>query len=343
MRHRTRSGRASNHARRRCRSPGIVVRLSRRWLFVARRRSMRSASCVVRGSPSTVGGFVTKAVRGSHLTMRAEEFAKRRRRGATCSPCPGGKRRVRYSRAFTPGIPPMLLTGVPEMTSRLFSPIAIGGMPFHNRIAVSPMCQYSADDGSATDWHLQHWMTLAMSGAGMVTIEATGVERRGRITHGCLGLYSDDNEAAAARGRWRRRGGWRGRAPASASSSPMPAARLPCTGRGRAARPSARATIPGRRSPLRPSPLPRAGMCPRRSTATGSPAITAAFVAAASAAAAGRLRLCRDPRRPRLSAPRIPVAARQPARRRLWRSARRTACASCSRSPARFAPPCRRR
>src|SRR5258708_5197000 len=85
------------------------------------------------------------------------------------------------------------------MTSRLFSPIEIGGMQLHNRIAVSPMCQYSADDGSATDWHLQHWMMLAMSGAGMVTVEATGVERRGRITHSCLGLYSDNNEAAAAR------------------------------------------------------------------------------------------------------------------------------------------------
>ena len=85
------------------------------------------------------------------------------------------------------------------MTSRLFSPIEIGGMQLHNRIACSPMCQYSADDGSATDWHLQHWMMLAMSGAGMVTAEATGVERRGRITHSCLGLYSDNNEAAAAR------------------------------------------------------------------------------------------------------------------------------------------------
>jgi 2,4-dienoyl-CoA reductase-like NADH-dependent reductase (Old Yellow Enzyme family) len=85
------------------------------------------------------------------------------------------------------------------MSSRLFSPIAFGGMRFNNRIAVSPMCQYSADDGSATDWHLQHWMSLAISGAGLVTIEATGVERRGRITHGCLGLYSDSNEAAAAR------------------------------------------------------------------------------------------------------------------------------------------------
>jgi 2,4-dienoyl-CoA reductase-like NADH-dependent reductase (Old Yellow Enzyme family) len=85
------------------------------------------------------------------------------------------------------------------MPSRLFSPIEIGGVQFNNRIAVSPMCQYSADDGSPTDWHLQHWSTLAMSGAGMITIEATGVERRGRITHGCLGIYSDDNEAAIQR------------------------------------------------------------------------------------------------------------------------------------------------
>jgi 2,4-dienoyl-CoA reductase-like NADH-dependent reductase (Old Yellow Enzyme family) len=86
------------------------------------------------------------------------------------------------------------------MTSLLFSPIDVGGMHLPNRIAVPPMCQYSADDGSANDWHLQHWMMLGMSGAGMITIEATGVERRGRITHGCLGLYSDDNEAAIARG-----------------------------------------------------------------------------------------------------------------------------------------------
>lgn len=85
------------------------------------------------------------------------------------------------------------------MPAALFSPVEIGGMLFPNRIAVAPMCQYSAADGSATDWHLQHWMTLAMSGAGMVTMEATAVERRGRISHQDLGLYCDDNEAAAAR------------------------------------------------------------------------------------------------------------------------------------------------
>ncbi|TIO79631.1 MAG: NADH:flavin oxidoreductase/NADH oxidase [Mesorhizobium sp.] len=85
------------------------------------------------------------------------------------------------------------------MTSSLFQPITLGGLTFPNRIAVAPMCQYSAEDGSASDWHLHHWMNLAMSGAGMVTVEMTNVERRGRISHGCLGLYSDDNEAAAKR------------------------------------------------------------------------------------------------------------------------------------------------
>lgn len=84
------------------------------------------------------------------------------------------------------------------MSSHLFSPIEVGGMSFPNRIAVAPMCQYSADDGCPNDWHLQHWMALGMSGAGMITLEASGVERRGRITHGCVGLYSDANEAAIA-------------------------------------------------------------------------------------------------------------------------------------------------
>ena len=85
------------------------------------------------------------------------------------------------------------------MTSVLFSPLSLGPFTLPNRIAVAPMCQYSADDGSATDWHLQQIMQYAMSGAGLVTLEATGVERRGRITHGCLGIYSDDNEAALGR------------------------------------------------------------------------------------------------------------------------------------------------
>jgi 2,4-dienoyl-CoA reductase-like NADH-dependent reductase (Old Yellow Enzyme family) len=85
------------------------------------------------------------------------------------------------------------------MTSALFSPIRLSSLELANRIAVSPMCQYSADDGAANDWHLNHLGTLSQSGAALVVVEATGVERGGRITHGCLGLYSDDCEAALAR------------------------------------------------------------------------------------------------------------------------------------------------
>ncbi len=83
--------------------------------------------------------------------------------------------------------------------SKLFSPIRLAGQDLSNRIVVAPMCQYSASDGCATDWHLQHLMQLGLSGAGLVVIEATAVERHGRITHGCLGLYSDDCEAALGR------------------------------------------------------------------------------------------------------------------------------------------------
>ena len=85
------------------------------------------------------------------------------------------------------------------MTSHLFSPIKLGSVELDNRIVVAPMCQYSADDGSMTDWHMTHLGMLANSGAALVIVEATGVERRGRITHGCTGLYSDSNEAAMTR------------------------------------------------------------------------------------------------------------------------------------------------
>jgi 2,4-dienoyl-CoA reductase-like NADH-dependent reductase (Old Yellow Enzyme family) len=81
----------------------------------------------------------------------------------------------------------------------LFSPLQLGPVALANRIVVSPMCQYSADDGDASDWHLQHLMQLAMSAAGLVMMEVLAVERTGRITYGDLGLYSDSNERALAR------------------------------------------------------------------------------------------------------------------------------------------------
>src|SRR5712691_420459 len=85
------------------------------------------------------------------------------------------------------------------MPSALFSPIKLADLTLPNRIVVSPMCQYSANDGVANDWHLTHLGALANSGAGLLVVEATHVERFGRITHGCLGLYSDTSEAALRR------------------------------------------------------------------------------------------------------------------------------------------------
>ena len=81
----------------------------------------------------------------------------------------------------------------------LFTPLQLGGIVLPNRIAVSPMCQYSADDGCMNDWHLMHLGQLACGGAGLLMLEATHVTREGRITHACSGLYSDNNEAALDR------------------------------------------------------------------------------------------------------------------------------------------------
>ena len=81
----------------------------------------------------------------------------------------------------------------------LFTPFTLRELTLANRIVVSPMCQYSARDGNATDWHMQHLGSLAVSNAGLLMIEATAVEPEGRITPGDLGLYNDDNEAALDR------------------------------------------------------------------------------------------------------------------------------------------------
>ena len=83
--------------------------------------------------------------------------------------------------------------------SRLFEPFRIGELALVNRIVIAPMCQYSASEGSAGDWHLIHLGHLALSGAAMLIVEATAVSAEGRITAGDLGLYCDANEAALAR------------------------------------------------------------------------------------------------------------------------------------------------
>ena len=83
--------------------------------------------------------------------------------------------------------------------SRLFTPFRVSGLELRNRIIIAPMCQYSAHEGRATDWHVIHLGHLALSGAALLTIEATAVLPEGRISPHDLGLWSDDTEEALAR------------------------------------------------------------------------------------------------------------------------------------------------
>jgi hypothetical protein len=84
--------------------------------------------------------------------------------------------------------------------STLFSPFDLpspqGPLRLANRVVIAPMCQYSAQEGCATDWHLMHWGSLLNSGAAMMTIEATAVSPEGRITPDCLGLWDDTTQRA---------------------------------------------------------------------------------------------------------------------------------------------------
>src|SRR5689334_12063966 len=75
----------------------------------------------------------------------------------------------------------------------LFQPLTIRSITFKNRIVVSPMCEYSAHDGFANDWHLVHLGTRAVGGAGLVIAEATAVSAEGRITHDDLGIWKDEH------------------------------------------------------------------------------------------------------------------------------------------------------
>ncbi|HEV2612089.1 MAG TPA: NADH:flavin oxidoreductase/NADH oxidase [Noviherbaspirillum sp.] len=85
------------------------------------------------------------------------------------------------------------------MTSKLFTPISLRGLTFPNRVVIAPMCMYSARDGMTNDFHFVHYGRLALGGAGAVIVEATAVQPRGRITHGDLGLWSDEHVPGLAR------------------------------------------------------------------------------------------------------------------------------------------------
>ncbi|WP_343724724.1 NADH:flavin oxidoreductase/NADH oxidase [Herbaspirillum huttiense] len=85
------------------------------------------------------------------------------------------------------------------MSSQLFSPLTLRGVTLPNRIAVSPMCQYSAEDGFVNDWHLVHLGSRAVGGAGLVIMEATAVVPEGRITSADLGIWKDEHIAPLRR------------------------------------------------------------------------------------------------------------------------------------------------
>jgi len=80
--------------------------------------------------------------------------------------------------------------------SALFQPFNLRSLTLDNRVVVSPMCQYSAHDGCATDWHLMHLGQFAVAGNGLLIMEMTNVQARGRITPGCMGLFDDACEQA---------------------------------------------------------------------------------------------------------------------------------------------------
>ncbi len=81
-----------------------------------------------------------------------------------------------------------------KLFSKFTIPSPSNGLILANRVVVAPMCQYSAQDGNATDWHLFHWSNMLNSGAGVFIVEATAVNPSGRITPHCLGLYNDSTQ-----------------------------------------------------------------------------------------------------------------------------------------------------
>jgi 2,4-dienoyl-CoA reductase-like NADH-dependent reductase (Old Yellow Enzyme family) len=82
------------------------------------------------------------------------------------------------------------------MRDLLFEPLRLRGVELPNRVALSPMCQYSAEDGLPSDWHLRHYAERAIGGAGLVVVEATAVLPEGRITPGDLGIWDDEHAEA---------------------------------------------------------------------------------------------------------------------------------------------------
>jgi 2,4-dienoyl-CoA reductase-like NADH-dependent reductase (Old Yellow Enzyme family) len=202
------------------------------------------------------------------------------------------------------------------LASKLFTPLALGGLTLPNRIVIAPMCQYSADgEGSATDWHLQHLGALSHSGAGLLILEATAVTPEGRISPDDLGLWNDANETALERvlGAVRRYSDM----PIGiqlAHAGRKASTRVPWQGGAQIA--------PGEPTGWQteaPSPLPyqEGENPPVALDRQGLARVRDAFAEAPRRAAGHRS--CRDPCGTRLPAARVSVPALEPARGRIWR------------------------
>ena len=211
----------------------------------------------------------------------------------------------------------------------LFTPLTLRDVTLRNRIVVSPMCEYSSPNGFATDWHMVHLGSRAVGGAGLVLTEATAVTADGRISSADLGIYLDEHVDPLARiFRF------------IEDQGAVPGMQLAHAGRKASTAEPWKGGGPvrvadGGWAPIwAPSAIAfRDGwQTPRAMSLDDISQVRAAFADGRAPAARGRRKGRRDPRRARLSAPRIPVAAQQPARRSSTVARSTTARASSARS-----------
>ena len=160
--------------------------------------------------PTRFAGLMTrsKAITYDNLALRAPDFVTR---------SIGGCRDDGRARSASPVRGRRSGRGRP-----MFQPFRLRSMTLANRVVVSPMCQYSAEDGLPGDWHLVHYGSRAIGGAGLMFTEMTDVSKEARISLGCAGMYNDAHEAA-----WKRIVDFvhAQSKTSSACSSAMPAAR----------------------------------------------------------------------------------------------------------------------
>ena len=236
--------------------------------------------------------IATRAPQGQRATATHDSDARHKTSLMTVVPRfrsrhSGGAVWIACRRHASPMLPlRSLLTSLPpspcDMTSALFSPIRLADLELANRIVVSPMCQYSADDGVASDWHLNHLGMLANSGAAWWSSR-----RPASSAAAASATAASGSIRTTARRRWRASSpiAVATAPPRSASSSPMPAARPPRSGHGRGTRRSGRVRIRGR--PIAPSAIPFGADWPApRDDGADIERVREAFVTAAKRASA---------------------------------------------------------